>query len=67
MKRLPSSTMGTSPLSQLNWRKEPLAEQVRTTVLLCSMASDRLDLMETSDTGSAGDKPGMKGLSPMSG
>lgn len=54
MSRLPSATMGAEPLVQLNSRKEPLAEQFRTTVLLCSMASGRLDLMTRSDTGSAG-------------
>ena len=52
--RLPSATMGAVPLVQVNLRKEPLAEQVRITVLLCSMASGMLDLMTTSDTGSAG-------------
>lgn len=39
-------------LVQVNLRKEPLAEHFRTTVLLCSMASARLDLMVTSETGS---------------
>lgn len=49
----PSGVRGLVPLVQVNWRKEPLAEQVRTTVLLCSTASDRSDLMVTSETGSA--------------
>lgn len=51
---MPSATMGVVPLLQVNLRKEPLAEQVRTTVLLCSIASGMSDLMATSDTGSAG-------------
>lgn len=33
-------------------RKEPLAEQVKTTVLLNSTASSRLDVMVTAETGS---------------
>lgn len=49
----PSGVRGLVPLVQVNWRKEPLAEQLRTTVLLCSTASDRSDLMVTSETGSA--------------
>lgn len=48
----PSGTRVLVPLAQVNLRKEPLAEQVRTTVLLCSMASGRSDLMVTSETGS---------------
>lgn len=52
MIRLPSSTTGTVPFIQLKSRKEPLAEQVRTTVLLRSNATGMLDLMTTSDTGS---------------
>lgn len=48
----PSGIRGLVPLVQVNRRKEPLAEQLRTTVLLCSTASDRSDLMVTSETGS---------------
>lgn len=49
----PSGIRVLVPLVQVNWRKEPLAEQVRTTVLLCSTASDGSDLMFTLETGSA--------------
>lgn len=47
-------TMGVVPLIQVKLSKEPLAAQVRMTVLLCSMASGRLDVMDTLDTGTAG-------------
>lgn len=52
--RVLSAMMGAVPLVQENLRKEPLAEQVRTTVLLNSSVSDMSVLMVTSDTGSAG-------------
>lgn len=45
-------TSGAVPLSHLYVRKEPLAEQVKTTVLLNSTASSRLDVMVTAETGS---------------
>lgn len=52
--RVSSAMMGAVPLVQKNLRNEPLAEQVRTTVLLNSTISDTLALMVTFDTGSAG-------------
>lgn len=52
--RVPSTTMGALPLVHLKLSEEPLALQVRITVVLCSMASGTLDLMTTSETGSAG-------------
>lgn len=48
------ATRGVEPLFQAKVRKEPLAEQVSTRVLLTSMTSARLELMATSDTGSGG-------------
>lgn len=48
------ATIGVVPLVQENLRNEPLAEQVRATVLLTSTISDMLALMVTSETGSAG-------------
>lgn len=48
------ATRGAEPLLQVKVRKEPLAVQVRTSVLLTSMTSARLELMATSDTGSGG-------------
>lgn len=53
--RLPSATMGAVPLVQVKLSEEPFAEQLRTTVLLNSIAAARLDVMTTSDTGSAGE------------
>lgn len=49
------ATIAVVPLVQLNVRKEPFAEQFRTTVLLYSTASGGLGVMTTSDTGSVGD------------
>lgn len=53
--RTPSAVMGAVPLVQVNVSKEPFAEQFRTTVLLVSIASGRLDWMTTLDTGPAGE------------
>lgn len=52
--RVPSTTMGALPLIHLKLSEEPIALQVRITVLLYSMASGTLDLMSTLETGSAG-------------
>lgn len=52
--RVSSDVMGVVSLVQENLRNEPLAEQVRTTVLLNSTISDTLALTVTFDTGSAG-------------
>ena len=51
--RLPPPSMDSVPLVQVKLSEEPLAEQVRTTVLLCSMISGRLDVTTTSDSGPA--------------
>lgn len=47
-----SAVMGVVPLVQENLRKEPLAEQVRTTALV----SDTLVLTVTFEIGSAGEE-----------
>lgn len=53
-----AANRGVEPFLQVKVRKEPLAEQVSTSVLLTSMTSARLDLMATSDTGSGGEGEG---------
>lgn len=58
-----AASRGAEPLLQVKVRKEPRAVQLSTSVLLISMTSARLDLIVTSDTGSAGEG----GTTPWSG